>query len=73
MDFSSLETASFKDPIFDYVYQRVWIDHVLYSRNHAQWVHDAAVWKEMTDGQKIYKKYPYASDHYPVTCLIGAL
>jgi endonuclease/exonuclease/phosphatase family metal-dependent hydrolase len=70
LDFSSIETASFKDPIFDNVYQRVWIDHILYSTNHRGWISDAAVWETMTDGQAIYRKYPYASDHFPVTCVI---
>jgi hypothetical protein len=70
MDFSQLYTASFRDPLFANVYQRVWIDHILYSRNRAGWIEDGMIWVEMEDGQKIYRKYPSASDHFPVTCNI---
>jgi endonuclease/exonuclease/phosphatase family metal-dependent hydrolase len=35
LDFSSIHTTSFKDPIFNGVYQKEWIDHILYSRNQA--------------------------------------
>ena len=33
LDFSSIHTTSFKDPIFNGVYQKEWIDHILYSRS----------------------------------------
>lgn len=68
LDFSDLYTASFPDPIFEGVYLRVWIDHIIYSRNRAGWVNAGRTWEEMTDGAKIYRKFPRASDHYPVTC-----
>lgn len=70
MDFSRIYTASFKDPIFDNVYQRVWIDHILYSRNQIGWIHDGVIWEEMLDEKKIYKKYAFASDHFPLTCMV---
>ncbi|SDM18018.1 hypothetical protein SAMN05421823_11127 [Catalinimonas alkaloidigena] len=70
LDFDDLYTASFKDPIFDGVYQRVWIDHILYTRNVPSWIAGAQIHEEMPDGQKIYRKYPHASDHFPVTCQV---
>lgn len=67
LDFESLSTTSFKDPIFNKVWHRVWIDHVLYTSNgNGQWVKDAKIWIDMADGQRIWEKYPHASDHFPV-------
>ncbi len=71
LDFEDLYTASFRDPIFDGSYMRVWIDHILYSRNTAGWVSNGKIWREMTNGAKIYRKYPTGSDHFPVTCKIS--
>ena len=70
LDFEDLYTASFRDPIIDGSYMRVWIDHILYSRNSAGWVSDGKIWREMPDGAKIYRKYPAGSDHFPVICKI---
>ena len=70
LNFSKIYTASFEDPIFDGIYQRVWIDHILYTKNKKGWVKDAAVRVEMPDGQMIYKKYPNASDHFPISCKV---
>jgi len=70
LDFGDIYTASFEDPIIDGSYMRVWIDHIFYTRNRAGWVSDGKIWKEMPDGEKIYKKYPAGSDHFPVTCKI---
>ena len=68
LDFSSIYTTSFRDPIFKDVYQREWIDHILYSRNAAgKWVKNAKVNQAMPDGNPVWKKYPYASDHFPIS------
>jgi endonuclease/exonuclease/phosphatase family metal-dependent hydrolase len=68
LDFSAIHTTSFKDPIFNGVYQKEWIDHILYSRNQAAaWVTGAQVHFKMPDGSAIYTKYKHASDHYPVS------
>jgi endonuclease/exonuclease/phosphatase family metal-dependent hydrolase len=67
LDFKSLSTTSFKDPIFNNVWHKVWIDHVLYSDNgNGQWVTDAKIWTDMAGGQRIWQKYRHASDHFPV-------
>jgi endonuclease/exonuclease/phosphatase family metal-dependent hydrolase len=71
LDFEDLYTASFRDPIIDGSYMRVWIDHILYSRNLAGWVSDGKIWREMRGGERIYRKYPTGSDHFPVTCQIA--
>lgn len=67
LDFKSLSTTSFKDPIFNNVWHKVWIDHVLYADNgNGQWVKDAKIWIDMAGGQRIWEKYKHASDHFPV-------
>lgn len=67
IELSSIYTTSFRDPIFQ-SYRNVWIDHILYSRNHAEkWLGDAVVHITMSDGKKIWQKYKHASDHFPVT------
>ena len=68
LDFSSIYTTSYRDPIFDNVYQKEWIDHILYSRSLPNWVHSAKVNRKMPDGKSIWEKYKNASDHYPVSC-----
>ena len=69
--FSKIYTASFADPIFNNTYHRVWIDHLLYTNNsNADWVSDAQVHIEMEGGQKMWQKYPHASDHFPITAKI---
>lgn len=67
LNFESIYTTSFKDPIFNNVWQKEWIDHILYSFNRADWVVNAKVNIDMPDGQKIYTKYKHASDHMPVS------
>ena len=68
LDFSSIYTTSYKDPIFNDVYQKDWIDHILYSKSpFSNWVHSAKVNRSMPDGTSIWKKYKNASDHYPVS------
>lgn len=67
MDLSSVYTTSFRDPIFG-TYRRVWIDHILYSRNRpAPWLSGAAVHDTMPDGQRVWRKHKHASDHFLVT------
>ncbi len=68
LDFSSIYTTSFKDPIFNDVYQKEWIDHILYSKSPlSNWVRSAKVNHNMPNGTSISKKYKHASDHYPVS------
>ena len=68
LDFSDVATTSFKDPIFNNVYQREWIDHLLYSRQaQAGWVSNGLIRDTMPNGQKIWNAYRHASDHYPIT------
>jgi exonuclease III len=67
IDFSSIHTTSFRDPIF-HTYRKVWIDHILYSRNHPElWIDNAKVHNIMPNGDMIWEKYKFASDHFPVT------
>jgi hypothetical protein len=67
IDLSSIYTTSFRDPIF-HTYLKVWIDHILYSRNRpGPWIGKGRVHHLMSDGKKMWEKYPFASDHFPVT------
>lgn len=67
LDFASIATTSFKDPIFNNVYHREWIDHVLYTPNAGgAWLKNARVADTMPDGKKIWTKYRHSSDHSPV-------
>ena len=69
--FSKLYTASFSDPIFNNTYHRVWIDHLLYAKNTtAGWVAAAQIHHVFDGGQKLWQKYPHASDHFPITAVI---
>jgi endonuclease/exonuclease/phosphatase family metal-dependent hydrolase len=71
LDFSAIKTTSFKDPIFNYMWHQVWIDHILYSGNQAwQWVESAAVHSTLPDGSKIWETYKHASDHFPISAVI---
>ena len=68
LDFSSIYITSYRDPIFNDVYQKDWIDHILYSKSLlSNWVQSAKVNRNMPDGTIIWKKYKNASDHYPVS------
>ena len=68
LNFSPIYTTSFKDPIFNNTWHRVWIDHVLYSDNREQpWVTNADVYRTTADGSPIWKKYKHASDHFPLS------
>ena len=67
IDLSSISTTSFKDPIFD-TYRDVWIDHILYTRNRPDsWIVNATVHEKMPDGEMVWRKHKYASDHFLVT------
>ena len=71
IDLSSIHTTSFKDPIFQ-TYRKAWIDHVLYSLNQpSRFIEDAVVHEKMASGEKIWKEYPYASDHFPITVAVS--
>ncbi|MCF3974033.1 endonuclease/exonuclease/phosphatase family protein [Paracoccus salsus] len=68
MDFSDLGTTRFPDPIFNDTHHRVWIDHILYSRNApAGWVDEAMIPRHTADGTEYWK----ISDHFPVTARIA--
>jgi hypothetical protein len=72
LDFSKIVTTSFKDPIFEGVWQREWIDHILYSPNvPGAWVSEARVNSKLPDGKAIWQKYPYASDHSPISAMVA--
>ncbi|MDP5308016.1 endonuclease/exonuclease/phosphatase family protein [Paracoccus spongiarum] len=67
LNFEDLGTTRFPDPIFNDVHHRVWIDHILYSRNAPQgWVREARIPRETAGGTEYWK----ISDHFPVTALI---
>lgn len=67
LDFGSLSTTRFPDPIFNDTQHRVWIDHILYSRNApAGWVSEAQIPRETADGLEYWK----ISDHFPVTARV---
>jgi endonuclease/exonuclease/phosphatase family metal-dependent hydrolase len=70
-DFDGLATTRFKDPIFDNIYHNAWIDHMLYTRNApGGWVSGGAIHRNMPNGQPIWRAYPTASDHYPVSATV---
>lgn len=68
LDFSKIYTTSYKDPIFNNVYQKDWIDHILYSKSPlSNWVSGAKVNRILPSGASIGTKYRHSSDHYPVS------
>jgi len=72
LDFEGLSTTSFADPIFNRTYHRVWIDHILYTRNGpSDWVRDAAIERVIPGGGGA-ADLPYwrISDHFPVTAMV---
>jgi endonuclease/exonuclease/phosphatase family metal-dependent hydrolase len=72
LDFSKLATTRFQDPIFNNVWHNEWIDHILYSANQpTRWVTNAKIHTEMSGPQPIWKKYPHASDHYPISAIVS--
>ncbi|MEQ9439837.1 MAG: hypothetical protein RIG62_12355 [Cyclobacteriaceae bacterium] len=72
LDFSDIYTTNFKDPIFNSTWHRVWIDHVLYSKNGlGSWVHDARVHRMSQSGEPVWRTYPHASDHFPIVATVS--
>lgn len=68
LDFASLYTSSFQDPIFNNTYQRDWIDHILYSRGpRTSWVRSGQVHRSLPDGTPVWQRYRHASDHFPLS------
>jgi endonuclease/exonuclease/phosphatase family metal-dependent hydrolase len=71
LDFSSIATASYKDPIFNSTWHWEWIDHILYTKQSGPpWVDAALVNLKMADGKRIWEKYKHASDHFPISAMI---
>ena len=68
--FDRIATTSFADPIFNSTYHRVWIDHIMYSRNKSSWVSDAKVHERLSEGTIRSSAYKYSSDHFPISCTI---
>ncbi|MGL4648923.1 MAG: hypothetical protein ACRC1H_05915, partial [Caldilineaceae bacterium] len=67
LKFEELATTSFKDPIFNDQRHREWIDHILYTRNQGRaWVGKGTV-HEQLGGAPIWRRFPHASDHYPIS------
>jgi hypothetical protein len=69
LNFTSIATASFQDPIFNSTWHREWIDHVLDTDDNQdeRWVSGAQVHHHLPDSSPIWEKYEHASDHYPVS------
>lgn len=68
LNFKDIHTTSFKDPLFGN-YRKVWIDHILYTRNAENWVKNAVSHTELPSGD-IWKVYKHASDHHPISVII---
>lgn len=67
LKFEELATTSFKDPIFNDTRHNEWIDHILYTRNQGRtWVRNGLI-HETLGGGPIWRRFPHASDHYPVS------
>jgi endonuclease/exonuclease/phosphatase family metal-dependent hydrolase len=65
LDFDDLSTTSFADPIFEGTYHRVWIDHILYTRNAAAgWVSGGEIVRDFGGDPPL--RYWEVSDHAPV-------
>lgn len=75
LNFEAVATTRFSDPIFNNTVHNEWIDHILYARNHPEnpfgWVSQGQVHSKLPSGDLIWKKYPYASDHYPVSAVLN--
>jgi len=72
LTFEAIATTSFADPIFNDTWHDEWIDHILYTASQEDpWVAEAEVHEYLPDGAPIWRKYPHASDHYPVTVTIS--
>ena len=77
IELAAIYTTSFRDPIFG-GYRKVWIDHILYSNNgSAGWVSGGKAFRDFSgaqpgDTEKIWSKYPHASDHQPVFAIFDS-
>ena len=71
LNFEKIFTASFKDPLFNGVQQKVWSGHILYSHIDLKWVNSAKIHHKMSDGKAINKKYRYSSNHVPISVQIS--
>lgn len=69
--FENIYTTTFKDPIFNNVWHKEWIDHVLYSHIDKGWVRQATVHIKMSDGQFIWDRFKHASDHMPLSVMVS--
>ncbi len=71
LNFEKIVTASFRDPIFNNVTQREWIDHILYTAGLGNlWVTGAQAVSRSADGRFLWDKYKYASDHFPIAATV---
>lgn len=69
LNFEELSTTSFADPIFDGTYHRVWIDHILYTRNAPPgWVSEGEIVRDF--GGDPVLRYWEVSDHAPVAATV---
>ncbi|MGH6624432.1 MAG: endonuclease/exonuclease/phosphatase family protein [Burkholderiaceae bacterium] len=67
LDFETLATTRFRDPLFNSMTHREWIDHILYSANRAApWVSNGRVAAHAADGTAFWSRFKNASDHSPV-------
>lgn len=67
MRFEKIVTTSFRDMLFNNMYHDEWIDHILYSRQFANWVINAVAHKKLAEGFIYEAPYKHSSDHYPLT------
>lgn len=73
LDFTKPYTTSYEDPIFNDIWHKVWIDHVLYTNNlPQQWVTKATIYETMKSGKKIWEEYKNSSGHFPISIIINA-
>lgn len=68
--FNSLATTRYRDSIQNNAYHKVWIDHLLYTRNVPGWVTNAVIHERMSDNRSVWSAFPAASDHYPVSVTV---
>jgi len=66
LNFDKIQTTSYKDPIFINTWHKVWIDHVMYTKNLDNWVCGANIYKDVRSGNKIWEDYKHSSDHFPI-------
>ncbi len=67
MRFEKIVTTSYRDMLFNNMYHDEWIDHILYSRQYANWVINAVAHKKLAEGFIYETPYKHSSDHYPLT------